>query len=223
MLDILCATLGRLPLGLEHVPGPHRLLTDGRKGWAAASNALLDEACAAGHDALFLDDDVEILPETFSNWARYKPHADVFGWRLKTRAGRAISFGHCLMPNGWLLPNFDSTRPAYVAHVTASVLYIKHAVLAAGLRFPDWPGLHSEDVAFTYDAWLKGFKVAYLPFDAIHDVAADGMGQTKTHEAQRQERLGENQRLLSQWVAAHGVLEAGAAQRLPLGLWRIEA
>jgi hypothetical protein len=41
MLDILCATLGRLPLGLEHVPGPHRLLTDGRKGWAAASNALL--------------------------------------------------------------------------------------------------------------------------------------------------------------------------------------
>jgi hypothetical protein len=164
MLDILCATLGRLPLGLEHVPGPHRLLTDGRKGWAAASNALLDEACAAGHDALFLDDDVEILPETFSNWARYKPHADVFGWRLKTRAGRAISFGHCLMPNGWLLPNFDSTRPAYVAHVTASVLYIKHAVLAAGLRFPDWPGLHSEDVAFTYDAWLHGFKVAYLPY-----------------------------------------------------------
>lgn len=223
MLDILCATLGREPLGLEHVPGPARLLTDSRKGWAAASNALLDEACAAGHDALFLDDDVEILPETFTDWERYYPHADVFGWRLKEpTSGRAISFGHCLMPNGWLLPNFDSTRPSYVAHVTASVLYIKHAVLAAGVRFPYWPGQHSEDVAFTYDCWLHGFKVAYLPLDALHYTHPSGMGATKAHDPNLQERLGQNQRCLAQWVEDHGVLAAGAASRLPFGLWRIE-
>jgi hypothetical protein len=77
-------------------------------------------------------------------------------------------------------------------------------------------------VAFTYDAWLHGFKVAYLPYDAIHDVAPDGMGQTKTHEAQRQERLGHNQQLLAQWVKDRGVLSAAEAGRLPLGLWRID-
>lgn len=222
MLDILCATLGREPLGLEHVPQPARLLTDSRKGWANASNALLDQACEAGHDALFLDDDVEILPDTFRDWARWKDSADVFGWRLKTRAGRAISFGHVLMPNGWLIPNYDATNAAYVAHVTASVLYIKHAVLAAGVRFPVWPGVHAEDVAFTYDCWLKGFRVAYLPYDAIHDVSENGVGQTKTHDEQLQQRLGQNQRLLAEWVASNGVLAAGEAGRMPLGMWRIQ-
>jgi hypothetical protein len=222
MLDILCATLGREPQGLEHVPVPWRLLKDSRQGWAAASNALLDQACEAGHDALFIDDDVEILSDTFSEWDRWRDRADVFGWRLRARSGRAISFGFVLMPNGWLMPNFDSTNAAYVAHVTASLMYIKHGVLAAGVRFPDWPGLHSEDVAFTYDAWLKGFQVAYLPYDAIHAVAENGVGQTKTHDPRLMERLGTNQQMLAQWVRDRGVVAAAGAGRLPLGLWRID-
>lgn len=219
MLDILCATLGREPLGLGYAPQPNRLLTDARPGWANAANALLDQAAEAGHDALFLDDDVELLPETFAHFDRYYPLADVFGWRLKTRAGKAISFGHVLLSNGALWPNIDATRAGYVAHVTASVLYLKHAVLAAGVRFPVWPGIHAEDVAFTYDCWLHGFRVAYLPYDAIHDVAANGVGQTKTHDPRLQERQGQNQRCLALWMREQNVLGAAAAGRIPVERW----
>jgi GT2 family glycosyltransferase len=221
MLDVLCATLGGEPRGLEHIPGPWRLLKDGRKGWGAASNALLDEACAAGHDALFLDDDVEILPETFSAWEQYKARADVFGWRLRAPSGRAISYGFVLWPNGALWPNVDATRASYVAHVTASVLYIKHAVLAAGVRFPIGPGIHHEDVAFTYDCWLHGFTVAYLPYDAIHHIHESGMGATKAHVENLNRRKGDNERLLAQWVADHGVMDAARAGRVPFGIRRI--
>lgn len=224
MLDILVATLGRLPTGLEYAPKPARVLTDGRTGWAAASNALLDQAAAAGHDALFLDDDVELLPETFGEFDRYYDKADVFGFRLKAPGenARVLSAGHCLMQNGWLMPSFDTTRACYLAHVTASVLYIKHAVLAAGIRFPVWPGVHSEDVAFTYDCWLHGFKVAYLPSYAVHHVHESGMGGTKAHDADLQRRLGENQRLLRSWVRTHGVYDAADAGRIPYGLEHIE-
>jgi GT2 family glycosyltransferase len=221
MLDILCATLGRAPLGLEYAPQPSRLLTDSRKGWGAASNALLDQAAAAGHDALFLDDDVELLPETFKDFDRSYPLADVFGWRLRAPSGKAISYGFVLHPNGALWPNVNATVASHVAHVTASVLYIKHAVLAAGVRFPIWPGIHHEDVAFTYDCWLRGFNVAYLPYDAIHHIHESGMGATKAHVEDLSRRKGENERLLAAWAETHGVMDAARAGRIPFGIRRI--
>lgn len=222
MIDVLVATLGRLPLGLEHIPWPHRVLTDSRPGWAEAANALLDAAAEAGHDALFLDDDVEILPETFAHFAEYEPWADVFGFRLRAPSGRAISFGYCLMENGHLMPSFDTTRACYLAHVTASVLYIKHAVLAAGVRFPVWPGIHGEDVAFTYDVWLHGFMVAYLPFDAVHHIHESGIGATKAHIEGVGARISENQIHLDAWVNDHEVLAAAKIGRMPFALHHID-
>ena len=53
------------------------------------------------------------------------------------------------------------------------------AVLTAGVRFPVWPGVHSEDVAFTYDCWLHGFKVLYVPNRAEHALEPNGVGATK--------------------------------------------
>lgn len=212
MIAILCATKGdRKPQGLENVPGGV-YYEDTRKGWAAASNALLDKAATEGCDALFLDDDVTILPETFESMDKWRTNDTVVGFQL--RDGDAIiSAGHYLSAGGILLPNRKIDTPAYLAHVTASAMYIPHPVLAAGVRFPDWPGVHSEDVAFTYDVWLHGFKVLYWPSPVLHDVAENGLGATKVGEHNLGARLLENARYLGMWLQ-----ETGALNKAPMGL-----
>jgi hypothetical protein len=204
-LFILCATKGeRQPQGLEHAPA-HIYLEDTRKGWAKASNALLDKAAEEGADAFFLDDDITLLPETFEAMDEWRSLGAVVGFQL--RAGdRVISAGHYLSQGGILLPNPDPFSAYYLAHVTASAMYIPHAILASGVRFPDWPGVHAEDIAFTYDVWLHGFKVLYWPSPVLHEVAANGIGLTKTGEFNLGARLLENQRHLGMWMQEKGVL-----------------
>lgn len=218
MLDILVSTTGkRLPEGLEHIPVEYCLLTDSRKGWARSANALLDMAAKAGHDALFLDDDVKILPETFAPLTAFLPLADVVGFQLwDWQRTRVVSAGHVYV-NGALLPNVRHAEPAYMAHVTASAMYIKHSVLASGIRFPDWPGVHSEDVAFTYECWLKGFRVLYCPAPVLHDIQPNNIGATKARDPDLAARLGENTALLYQWMDAHGVYDAVARGVIPQG------
>ncbi len=211
-LAILVATKGdRMPQGLEHAP-PHVYVEDTRKGWAAASNALLDMAADTGADALFLDDDVTLLSETFEDFNTWRSPGTVVGFQLRG-GDTIISAGHYLSQGGLLLPNPDPHTPAYMAHVTASAMYVPHAVLAAGVRFPDWPGVHGEDVAFTYDVWLHGFRVLYWPSPVLHDVADNGIGLTKTHEANLGGRLLENSRRLGMWMQEKGVWE-----KVPMGL-----
>lgn len=210
---ILCATKGdRRPAGLEHAP-EHTYMEDTRKGWAKASNALLDAADRAGSDALFLDDDVTLLPETFDAMEHWRGADTVVGFQLRD-GDQIISAGHYLSSGGILLPNRNVDMPAYLAHVTASAMYLPHAVLAAGMRFPDWPGVHGEDVAFTYDVWLRGFKVLYWPAPVLHDVAENGIGLTKTNEHNLGARLLENHRLLGMWIQER---RAGFG-RVPMGV-----
>jgi GT2 family glycosyltransferase len=215
-LAILVATKGdRQPQGLEHAPA-HTYLEDTRPGWAKASNVLLDRAAAAGADALFLDDDVTLLPETFEDMAQWRTADTVVGFQI--RGGDVvISAGHYLSRGGILLPNRDAHTPAYMAHVTASAMYIPHAVLAAGVRFPDWPGVHSEDAAYTYDVWLHGFKVLYWPSVVLHEVAENGIGLTKVDEPNLGARLLENARQLGMWMQEHKVME-----RVPTGVQKYE-
>jgi hypothetical protein len=202
MLIVACATKGdREPSGLEYIPVPYQYLPDTRKGWAAASNALLNDAAWLGADVLFVDDDVSLTPRTFEDFERWYDLADVIGFRL-TQGGRTVSAGHVLYPDGLLLPNQYPDEPAYLAHVTASAMYIKHRVLRAGVRFPEWPGVHSEDVAFTHDVWMHGFQVLYWPSPVEHALEPSGIGATKAHETNLPDRLQANAQRLHEWCAA---------------------
>lgn len=202
MLYVLCATLGhRTPQGLQHIPNPMAYISSTMPGWARASNHLLDVADRDGCDALFVDDDIAILPETFAEMETWLPLADVIGFRL-TKGGRTVSAGHVLYDDGMLLPNSHPDEPAYIAHVTASAMYVKHRVLRAGVRFPEWPGVHSEDVAFTHDVWMHGFQVLYWPSQVEHALHASGIGATKAHEPDLGDKLATNSRALHEWCAA---------------------
>lgn len=169
-VDILVATARNcLPKGLDLCPWRIFVHADIHKGWAEASNRLLDVAEANGRDALFLDDDIEILPESFVLLEKHYHEAEVFGFNLMHPQGRRSY--------GWILPAPDRIMvdpsfcqdPCYVAHVTTSAIYLKHSVLKAGVRFPVWKGAWYEDVAFTIDCWLAGQRVAYIGGDIVHE------------------------------------------------------
>lgn len=229
VVDVLVASKdGKTPAGLEELEGmnrvmhvTHRVLVDSRPGWAAAANALLDQAAESGHDAIFVDDDVTILPEFFR--LRYYYHlADVFGFRLRGRPGQEDQCGW-----GLQRPNPYPDKACYCAHVTASLMYVRAEVLQAGVRFPYWPGLHFEDLQFTYECWLKGFAVAYLPLPALHDIApAAGdvmIGATKRNESNLKERREMNHRCFDKWVADNDIRKAADDGRIPFGIWGIDA
>jgi hypothetical protein len=221
-VDVLVASKdGKLPGGLSHIPWATRVLVDDRPGWAEASNALLDRAAAAGHDAIFIDDDVTILPETFAGFEKYYPLADVFGFRLRGRVGMSDQAGWGLQK-----PNPFPDRACYAAHVTASLLYLRAEVLTAGLRFPSWPGVHYEDIVFTYECWYRNFAVAYLPLAALHDIGpvSDGamVGATKRHETHLEVRRDVNHRHLDKWVKDNDLRGAADDGRIPFGVWGID-
>lgn len=222
VVDVLVASkTGREPGGLECLPPwASRVLVDSRPGWAAAANALLDQAAEAGHDALFIDDDVTILPETFAGFGRYYPLADVFGFRLRGQPGQRDQVGWGLrQENHW------PDRACYLAHVTASLMYVRADVLKTGVRFPYWPGLHFEDIQFTYDCWLRGFAVAYLPLPARHDIAptpAGMIGSTLRHGTDLQARRELNHRHLDRWAEANDLRGAAIDGRIPFGVWGID-
>jgi hypothetical protein len=222
VINVLVATIDadRRPGGLQHLP-EHRLLVDSRKGWADAANALLDQAAERGGDALFLDDDVTLYPSTLALLNHYYDRAAVFGFTLVSGGGVA-SAGLVANASGGLTPPSDIRdilAPAYVAHVTTSAIYIKADVVRAGVRFPVWPGAHHEDVAFTYDCWLRGFNVAYLPGLVEHPLTQHGAGGTKSADPAFNDKRATNAHHLSVWIQQRGVLEAIAAGRIPTKRW----
>jgi len=227
-VKILCATTGeRCPRGLEHAESldwheRNGYLTDSRFGWANAANALLDQA---NDDALFLDDDITLTPSTFHTFPEVDQHADVIGFTLFTR-GNITSAGFHALPNGDLRPQgnlIDLFRPSYVAHVTASCMWISRQVIDAGIRFPVWPGQHHEDVAFTYECWLKGFRVAYVPGVVLHDLDASmGVGATKAKLADFNQQRAVNAQCLRQWIADNDVAGAVKDGRIPTAFRGLE-
>lgn len=231
MIDVLVATLGqRAPRGLAHV-GEHNLIVDASAGWATAANRLLDQST---RDVLFIDDDIILTPHTFDAFRAVRDHADVFGFTLcqpgteqVTSAGFVMlpgASGHLDMRPLYALGASTLFRPQYVAHVTASCLYIKREVIAAGVRFPVWPGQHHEDVAFTFDCWLHVFKVAYVPGLVYHELqSSTGAGATKstlpTFEADR----AINARHLAEWIAEHDIQGACRSGVIPIGALEVPA
>jgi GT2 family glycosyltransferase len=228
MIDVLVSSKHKqAPAGLEHLPWEYELIVSDTSGWAKCSNDLLDSAAARGRDALFIDDDVTLTEDTFNAVKHFWGAADVFGVTLcypsETEQVRVQSSGYQADSQArvWPAPVWLVDQPAYLAHVTASCMLIKADVLKAGVRFPVWPGVHSEDVAFTYDVWLHGFRVAYMPGLAFHNIA-QGVGATKRHDESLQARLTENKDMLTQWIADKGVRAALARQKIPVGAWPVK-
>lgn len=179
-LTILVASkAGRTPQGLEHL-GDYRLIVNDAAGWGAASNALLKEAASLGGDALFCDDDVTFTADSLAGVLSHADKADIFGLDLHTldhirQAGARHTW------DGTEIHDWVQSGPAYVAHVTASALYLTAASLKAGVQFPIWPGLHWEDVAFCFSAWATGLKVAAVPGLTYH-ATLGGIGATKRYD-----------------------------------------
>jgi hypothetical protein len=216
VFDVLVASKdGVAPQGLEHLPSTWPLTISQTAGWAVASNELLD---GAQHDVLFLDDDIELLDETFDLLGLYWGRAEVFGFTLylpdhvtQQSAGWVFE-----IPGG--LRRLSVPVPSYVPIVTASCMVVKRAVLEAGVRFPVWPGSHLEDVAFMLDCWLHGFRVCCLTGRALHHMSdMAGIGRTKAQQPDLGGLLQQNRQRLEEWVVAHDVAGALADGLIPSG------
>lgn len=221
-LSVLVATIrDARPQGLEHLH-PHTLRVDGRPGWAASANALLDEAAAAGEAAIFCDDDVTFTAEAWPAVERFRDHADVLGFRVCVPGrGDASGAQHVFDADGRMFDRPTVDRPCYVGHVTTTACYLSPRAVQA-LRFPVWPGVHSEDVAFCLDAWLQGLRVAYVGGLVWHDMTGHGIGQTKVHTPDLGPKLMANSAALQAWMVTRGVHAALRDGRVPVGMVWVE-
>lgn len=181
---------------LKHLPKSFNrnliCVTDNTNGnWARAINIGLSRLPPTG-DVLILDDDVELLPETFKDFDRYYPHADMFGFKLLFPNGTIQhGGGFCDHRNdrlGHFGVGYDgdsaSILPRYVVHCTASCLYIKRHVFDTIGNFTELPGVQFEDVDFSFRAIRNGLDILYIPNKAIHHES-----QTKKQDPQFAERM----------------------------------
>jgi hypothetical protein len=226
MLNILVACKEpTTPGGLEHIMGDWTIHYNSEPGWGQAANKLLDLAAEVGGDALFLDDDAILTEHTLARLPALYDRAEVFGFTLVDEDGHITSAAHELHPTGQIWPRSAAMAgtPAYVAHVTTSAIYLKESVLRSGVRFPIWPGVHKEDVAFTLACWLAGQRVLYIPGKVIHPLMDSHVGRTKAQEDRLAEKLELNNVALTQWMIDNKVMEAARAGRIPFGSRKLEA
>lgn len=156
---------------LQHVPFPYRLhLVSHGETWAHAVNIALERTKG---DVLLMDDDVELLPMTFRH---FDPElGDVIGFKLIYPDGKIQHAGGA-WDRTWLthagygesaFGNYDVPRETH--HVTASLMYVKRAVIdAVGPMAEDLPGYQFEDADFNFRAARAGFRIMYWPGMAIH-------------------------------------------------------
>lgn len=175
---------------LRHIPFGYRLhlMTEG-KSWPEAINSGIKESTG---DVLFMDDDIQVLPETFKDFESYYPKADIFGFKLLFPNRFIQHAGGCVNRNNLghyghgASAGFD--EPTYVSHVTASLMYVKRSVIdkIGGIAI-DYPGDQFEDVDFNLRAINAGFKILYVPGEAIHSES-----QTKKQDVKFLERFAAN-------------------------------
>jgi hypothetical protein len=216
LLNILVACKEpKAPGGLEHA-GAHRIIYSSIPGWGAAANALLDRAATIGGDALFLDDDVTLTEGCLDGVRDHYDRASLFGLDLHDLTGSRQAGARHILDNEGGLHDWEAPGPAYVAHVSTSAIYLKEDFIQSGIRFPVWPGVHWEDVAFCLDAWLNGFKVLAVP-GYVHHAIVGGVGATKRHTPEFWERWAANRQAFGAWCGEQGVQAALARGVIPIG------
>ena len=194
-VDVIIPSLGKSHAfdalkSLKHLPFGIRLhlVTEGNS-WPKAINIGLSESTG---DVLLMDDDVRILPDTFTDLNIYYDKADIFGFKLLFEDGRiqhagGFSRDGCLGHIGFgQYKGFDV--PYYTCHNTASLLYIKRHVVEKLMGMSmDFKGVQFEDVDFSFRALKEGFKILYIPNKALHLES-----QTKKESPEFNERMFEN-------------------------------
>lgn len=213
MLNILVASKEpKEPGGLHYLP-PHRVIYSHAVPWGRAANDLIEQAARLGGDAIFCDDDVTFQLNSLG--VLFKSHlltmdfptplyslADAFGFDLHdTSNTRQAGARHILQEDG-SIPEWVHPGPAYVAHCSTSAIYLKESALRSGARFPEWPGIHWEDVAYCMDLWAHGCKVMAVPGLVLHDIVG-GVGATKRHSAEFWQKWQHNQAAFRQWCGEH--------------------
>lgn len=215
MLNILVASKEpKEPGGLEYLP-PHRVIYSHAVPWGRAANDLIEQAAQLGGDAIFCDDDVTFQKESLFHLntrlgQSFGGHfgktlyelGDAFGFDLHdTSNTRQAGARHILADDG-SIPEWVHPGPAYVAHCSTSAIYLKQSALRSGARFPEWPGIHWEDVAYCMDLWAHGCKVMAVPGLVLHDIVG-GVGATKRHSPEFWQKWQHNQAAFRQWCAEH--------------------
>lgn len=226
MIDVCVCTLGnREPAGLQFIPEEFRLIRSSERPWPAAANDVLDRSA---NDVLFVDDDIEFVPDSFHHFDRYRDKAEVIGFSLHHCANGAWELqnaGYMYFSDGNKAVSMEKDEAHYVAHVTASCMFIKKEVVRSGLRFPVWDGVYSEDLVFTPGAWLKGFRVAHIPGFVRHHMRWAEVGLAGAEKAGLSNLKAEwekNRAHLSQWEKENDIL--GNVQRgvIPNGRIKIQ-
>lgn len=196
MLNILVACKEpREPKGLDCLSVPYRIIRSTTAPWGRGANELLDQCQKWGTDALFLDDDTTLVEGSLAGVRDHYDRADLFGLDLHVlgTGERQPGARHLADMSEWV-----HAGPAYVAHVSTSAIYIKAGAIASGLRFPEWHGIHWEDVAFCFEAWLRGLRVLAVPGLVYHDIQA-GAGATKRHDPAFWAKWGANKAAFEAW------------------------
>lgn len=173
---------------LRHVPWCYKLhlISDEPTSWSKAVNLGLSRT---KHDVILMDDDVFVGPDTFSHVDKFYQRGDVFGFKLKfpngliqhaggfSKNGNITHMGFCEADEG------KYNEPRYTCHLTTSLVYIKRQVLDQlhGMA-EDYPGLQFEDVDFSFRALAAGFRLLYLPQEAIHMQSASKSAMPRFNE-----------------------------------------
>lgn len=197
-VDLIMPSLGKPHLlgaleSLQHLSFPVRAhFIFGGGSWVQAVNMGLERSAA---DVLLMDDDVRLLPQTFGDFdGPLVDTADIVGFKLIHPDTGAIQHagGFCANDTiGYLgagAAATEFTSPAWVCHVTGSLMYIKRRVLERLGRFSVWYGIHYEAADFCFRALKEGFNILYWPGVAIHR-GSYTLGQSPEFEAKRAKNL----------------------------------
>jgi GT2 family glycosyltransferase len=180
---------------LQYLPFPYTLHTITDKGkWPDLINIGLKRS-TMGNDILIMDDDVRVHPDTFKRFAEYYDKADIFGFKLLFADGTIQHGGGIYLGDGCITHRFHrqhdrEMQPAYVCHVTASLMYIKDEVIQDLRRMEKFSGEQFEDVDWNWRAIKRGFKVMFLPDAATH-LESGTKGSNPTFQAEMHKSLRE--------------------------------
>ena len=158
---------------LKYLPFDYTLHTITEKGkWPDLINIGLRRR-DDGNDVLIMDDDVRLHANTFRSFVKEYDMADIFGFKLLFADGTIQHGGGVYLGNGCIThrehkkPNREM-NPAYVCHVTASLMYIKGHVIDDLRRMEKFSGEQFEDVDWNWRALKRGYKIMFLPDSATH-------------------------------------------------------
>src|SRR5687767_4393092 len=143
MADVIIPTLARPHLRITKeylkllppwVGDAHFIGAEEAKTWPSAINAGLAKV-KPGRDIILMDDDIFLMPDTFSAVRPLYDMADIFGFKLLYPDGRIQHAGGQFMEDKlghrfWQQDDVgQADRSMYMAHVTTSLIYIKAHVI----------------------------------------------------------------------------------------------